>query len=109
MAPLRWGIASAGTISFDFANALSTLPATDHQIVAVGTRNLATAKDFAKKFDIDTWHEGYENLVKDKNVGKWIGLRGIFEKLFSTEIFFTLDLRDKAVMLSSEPRVKQNK
>ena len=30
---LRWGIASTGTISFDFANALSTLPAEDHQIV----------------------------------------------------------------------------
>lgn len=70
MAPLRWGIASVGTISFDFANALSTLPAIDHQIVAVGARSLDSAKDFAKKFDIDTWYEGYENLVKDENVGK---------------------------------------
>ena len=68
--PLRWGIASAGTISFDFANALSTLPATDHQIVAIGARTLSSAKDFAKKFDIPKYHEGYENLVKDENVGK---------------------------------------
>lgn len=68
--PLRWGIASAGTISFDFANALSTLPATDHRIVAIGARTLGNAKDFAKKFDIPTYHEGYENLVKDENVGK---------------------------------------
>lgn len=70
MAPLRWGIASTGTISFDFANALSTLPATDHQIVAVGARSLNSAKDFAKKFDIPAFYEGYENLVQDENVGK---------------------------------------
>lgn len=70
MSPLRWGIASTGTISFDFANALSTLPATDHQIVAVGARSLSSAKDFAKKFDIPAYHEGYESLVKDENVGK---------------------------------------
>lgn len=70
LGPLRWGIASAGTISFDFANVLSTLPATDHQIVAIGARSLSRAKDFAKKFDIPKYHEGYENLVKDENVGK---------------------------------------
>lgn len=70
MGPLRWGIASTGTISFDFANALSTLPATDHQIVAVGARSLTSAKDFAKKFDIAAYHEGYESLAKDENVGK---------------------------------------
>lgn len=70
MAPLRWGIASAGTISFDFANALTTLPAVDHQIVAVGARTLGSAKDFAKKFDIPAFYEGYDKLVKDENVGK---------------------------------------
>jgi dihydrodiol dehydrogenase / D-xylose 1-dehydrogenase (NADP) len=70
MAPLRWGIASTGTISFDFANALSTLPVEDHHIVAVGARNLSSAKDFAKKFDIENFYEGYENLVKDENIGE---------------------------------------
>lgn len=70
MAPLRWGIAATGMISFDFANALSTLPATDHQIMAVGARGLQSAREFAKKFDIPAFHEGYENLTKDKNVGK---------------------------------------
>lgn len=70
MAPLKWGIASTGTISFDFANALTTLPATDHQIVAVGARSLDRAKIFAQKFDIPTWYEGYDELVQDENVGK---------------------------------------
>jgi dihydrodiol dehydrogenase / D-xylose 1-dehydrogenase (NADP) len=70
MAPLRWGIASAGTISFDFANALTTLPAVDHQVVAVGARTLTSARDFAKKFDIPAFYEGYDKLVKDENIGK---------------------------------------
>ncbi|CRK86429.1 CLUMA_CG000053, isoform A [Clunio marinus] len=68
MAPLRWGIASTGTISFDFANALSTLPVTDHQIVAVGARSLSSAKVFAKKFDVPKYYEGYENLMKDEEI-----------------------------------------
>ncbi|KAG5679470.1 hypothetical protein PVAND_009035 [Polypedilum vanderplanki] len=68
MAPLRWGIASAGRISFDFANALSTLPEVDHKIVAVGARNLTSARDFAKKFDIPKYYEGYDKLVKDENI-----------------------------------------
>lgn len=71
MAPLRWGIASTGMISFDFANALTTLPETDHQIVAVGARSLTSAEDFAKKFFIPAFYEGYENLVKDANVGEF--------------------------------------
>jgi predicted dehydrogenase len=70
MAPLRWGIASTGTISFDFANALTTLSQEDHQIVAVGARTLTNAKDFAKKFDIPAYYEGYDKLVKDENIGK---------------------------------------
>lgn len=70
MAPLRWGIASAGVISFDFANALSTLPQTDHILMAVGTRSKSTAQEFAEKFHIPNYYEGYENLVADPNVGK---------------------------------------
>lgn len=70
MAPLRWGIASCGVISFDFANAITTLPPENHQIVAVGARKLKCAQDFAKKFDIPSYYEGYDKLVKDDNVGK---------------------------------------
>lgn len=66
---LHWGIASSGTISFDFANALTTLPEENHQIVAVGARSLTSARDFAKKFDIPTFYEGYDELCKDPKVG----------------------------------------
>lgn len=67
---LRWGIASCGVISTDFANALTILPPEHHQIVAVGARTLTSAKDFAKKFDIQSYYEGYDELMKDDNVGK---------------------------------------
>uniref|UniRef100_A0A2M4A5M1 Trans-1,2-dihydrobenzene-1,2-diol dehydrogenase n=1 Tax=Anopheles triannulatus TaxID=58253 RepID=A0A2M4A5M1_9DIPT len=68
MAPLRWGIASAGKISHDFANAVSTLPATDHQLVAVAARKQADADKFAQLHGIGTAHEGYEALAKNPDV-----------------------------------------
>ncbi|CAH1734489.1 unnamed protein product [Chironomus riparius] len=68
MAPLRWGIASAGRISNDFCAALSALPAENHKIVAVAARNLADAKSFAEKFEIPKFYEGYESLAKDDEI-----------------------------------------
>lgn len=67
---LKWGIASCGVISHDFANALTTLNSNEHQIVAVGARNIESAREFAKLFDIPKYYQGYENLVRDENVGK---------------------------------------
>ncbi|XP_052868124.1 trans-1,2-dihydrobenzene-1,2-diol dehydrogenase-like [Anopheles cruzii] len=68
MGPLRWGIASAGKISHDFANAVNTLPATDHQLVAVAARKLEDAQKFAQQHAIGTAYAGYEALAKDPNV-----------------------------------------
>ncbi|XP_052893511.1 trans-1,2-dihydrobenzene-1,2-diol dehydrogenase-like [Anopheles moucheti] len=68
MAPLRWGIASAGKISHDFTNAVGTLPATDHLVVAVAARKLQDAENFAAQHGIGTAHEGYEALAKNPNV-----------------------------------------
>uniref|UniRef100_A0A182QFW5 Trans-1,2-dihydrobenzene-1,2-diol dehydrogenase n=1 Tax=Anopheles farauti TaxID=69004 RepID=A0A182QFW5_9DIPT len=65
---LRWGIASAGNISHDFANAVGTLPTTDHQIVAVAARKQQDAEKFASNHGIGTAHEGYEALAKNANV-----------------------------------------
>uniref|UniRef100_A0A182JXB9 Trans-1,2-dihydrobenzene-1,2-diol dehydrogenase n=1 Tax=Anopheles christyi TaxID=43041 RepID=A0A182JXB9_9DIPT len=66
--PLRWGIASAGKISHDFVNAVGTLPATDHQVVAVAARKLKDAENFAILHGIETAHEGYQALAKNPNV-----------------------------------------
>ena len=69
MAPLRWGIVSAGKISKDFATALSCLPVENHQVVAVAARAVKDAKQFADVFGIPAYYGGYERLAGDKNVG----------------------------------------
>lgn len=68
--PLRWGIVSAGRISHDFACALSTLPVTDHKVIAVAARSLESAKKFAELHDIPQAYEGYEALAKNSDIGK---------------------------------------
>lgn len=71
MAPLRWGILSAGKISFDFAvGAVSALPEAEHRLVAVAARNLDSATEFAKTFGIPKAFGTYEELVKDKEIGE---------------------------------------
>ncbi|XP_063238848.1 trans-1,2-dihydrobenzene-1,2-diol dehydrogenase-like isoform X2 [Bacillus rossius redtenbacheri] len=64
----RWGIASAGKISNDFVAALSALPSSEHQVVAVAAQQLDRAKDFAKLHGIPTAYGSYEELAKDSNV-----------------------------------------
>jgi dihydrodiol dehydrogenase / D-xylose 1-dehydrogenase (NADP) len=71
MAPLRWGIASAGKISNDFCAALSTLPEDDHKVVAVAARNVSSAKEFADTFGIAKFYGGYELLAADPDVGTY--------------------------------------
>lgn len=68
MAPLRWGIVSAGKISHDFTTAVGTWPAEDHKVVAVGARKLQDAKKFAKAHDIPKHYEGYKEMAKDPEI-----------------------------------------
>lgn len=67
-ATLNWGIAAAGKISHDFANAVGTLSEDDHKIVAVAARDLGRAQEFAKRFNIPTAHDSYQKLAEDLNV-----------------------------------------
>uniref|UniRef100_A0A8C7X7Z4 Trans-1,2-dihydrobenzene-1,2-diol dehydrogenase n=1 Tax=Oryzias sinensis TaxID=183150 RepID=A0A8C7X7Z4_9TELE len=64
----RWGICSAGKISQDFAVALKTLPAADHQIVAVAARKLEDAQEFATKRGASRAYGSYEELARDPDV-----------------------------------------
>ncbi|KAL2088256.1 hypothetical protein ACEWY4_015155 [Coilia grayii] len=64
----RWGICGAGKISHDWNVALKTLPAEDHQAVAVAARSLESAQDFAKKHGIPQAYGSYEELAKDPNI-----------------------------------------
>jgi len=68
MAPLRWGILSAGKISHDFAVATAELPKDEHQVVAVGARDLIRATEFAKIHKIPKAYGSYEQLVKDSEI-----------------------------------------
>uniref|UniRef100_A0A3B3C9E1 Trans-1,2-dihydrobenzene-1,2-diol dehydrogenase n=1 Tax=Oryzias melastigma TaxID=30732 RepID=A0A3B3C9E1_ORYME len=65
---LRWGICSAGRISHDFAVALKTLPAEEHQVVAVAARKLEDAEEFARKHSICRAYGSYEELARDPDV-----------------------------------------
>lgn len=65
---LNWGIAAAGKISSDFANAVNTLSLDDHKLVAVAARDLGRAEEFAKKFSVTKAYGSYLELAKDPDV-----------------------------------------
>jgi predicted dehydrogenase len=64
--PLRWGILAPGWIARAFATALRA--STRQQIVAVGSRSLERAKEFAAEFDVPVAYGSYEQLVADPKV-----------------------------------------
>ncbi|XP_068429499.1 trans-1,2-dihydrobenzene-1,2-diol dehydrogenase [Clinocottus analis] len=64
----KWGICSAGKISHDFTVALKTLPAGEHQVVAVAARQLEHAEEFAKKHNISRAYGSYEELARDPDI-----------------------------------------
>ncbi|XP_075773730.1 trans-1,2-dihydrobenzene-1,2-diol dehydrogenase [Pelodiscus sinensis] len=64
----RWGICSAGRISHDFLVALRTLPATEHQAVAIAARDLTRAQEYAEKHGIPRAYGSYEELAQDPDV-----------------------------------------
>ncbi|XP_034254346.1 trans-1,2-dihydrobenzene-1,2-diol dehydrogenase-like [Thrips palmi] len=65
---LRWGVACAGQICHDFLTAMGTLPAGDHQVVAVAARDMQRAKDFAALHKIPVAYASYEELAANKDV-----------------------------------------
>ncbi|XP_055685610.1 trans-1,2-dihydrobenzene-1,2-diol dehydrogenase-like [Lutzomyia longipalpis] len=65
---LKWGIVTTGLIAHDFVNAVSTLPANEHEVVAVAAREKSKAEEFAKTHGIPRAYEGYEAVAKDPEV-----------------------------------------
>ncbi len=61
MSTFRWGIIGTGGIARAFAEDLTRLG--DHQVVAVGSRTLASAESFAQEFSDVTAFGSYEELV----------------------------------------------
>src|SRR5690348_15474465 len=64
--PLRWGVLGTGWIAERFAGALDRN--TRQEVVAVGSRTVESAKDFAGRVGVDRAHGSYEDLVGDDEV-----------------------------------------
>lgn len=65
---LKWGIAGAGKISHDFANAIGTLNENEHKIVAVAARNSSRADEFAQRFGILKSYGSYLEIANDRDI-----------------------------------------
>lgn len=63
---IRWGIVSTGHIAGVLAADLRLLP--DHRVVAVGSRDLSRARDFAERYDIARAYDSYADLAADPDV-----------------------------------------
>lgn len=63
---LNFGVIGPGGIAKKFAKAVELVE--DVQIVAVASRNIKRAQEYAQEFSIAKAYEGYENLLKDDNV-----------------------------------------
>ena len=62
----RWGILGAGNIARKFVTGVNALE--DHDVVAVGSRQQATADKFADEYNIPHRHASYEALAADPEV-----------------------------------------
>lgn len=66
MSEFKWGVLGTGGIAAAFVKDLSR--AEGHEVVAVGSRTLGKAQEFAKNIPTATAYGSYEELVKDPNV-----------------------------------------
>ncbi len=68
--PIRWGIASTGSIAGSMTQALRSLddPTTGARVVAVGSRAQGSADEFATRFEIERAHGSYDALFADPDV-----------------------------------------
>ena len=66
MKKIKWGIISTGHISNKFANALKILP--EAELVAVASRNIEKAREFANKHHIPKAYASYEELAEDSDI-----------------------------------------
>ena len=66
MAPLKWGILAPGRIAQKFATGLKGLD--DAELVAVGSRSLDRAEEFASEYGAPRAYGSYDELVNDAEV-----------------------------------------
>ncbi len=63
---IRWGILGAGRIAHKFASDLRLV--NDAQLIAVGSRNIKTANEFADQYNAPHRHDSYEALALNPDV-----------------------------------------
>ena len=61
-------IFGASLIAHDFLIALRTLPENEHKVVAVSSRSLERASEFADRHSIEKAYGSYEDLARDADV-----------------------------------------
>lgn len=66
MEPVRWGILGTGNIANQFTTGLSVLD--DAELVAVGSRSVASANRFGDTYGVARRHGSYEALANDPEV-----------------------------------------
>lgn len=63
---INWGIIAPGRIARKFASDISLVENT--RLLAVASRDINKAKEFAHEFDADRWYGSYEELVQDPDI-----------------------------------------
>src|SRR5262245_32722924 len=63
---IRWGILGTGTVAIQFAEGLKSLP--EAQLLAVASRTLSNAEEYARAFGVPRCYSNYEQVVNDKDV-----------------------------------------
>jgi len=63
---IRWGILGTGLIAREFAQGLRSVA--DTQLLAIGSRTLATAQECAHQLGVPRSYGSYEDLLKDADV-----------------------------------------
>ena len=65
---MKWGIIATGTIADKFARTVNAMEKEGEKLVAVGSRNMESAKAFAEKHGIEKAYGTYEELAADPEV-----------------------------------------
>ena len=77
---MRWAILGTGKIANRFATALNNIP-DEAELLAIGSRDQATANAFADTCSIPKRYEGYEKVANDPEVDiVYIGTPGVFHQ-----------------------------
>ena len=94
---IRWGIIGLGKIANKFATDLASI---EHvELVAVASRNIQNANNFAEKYNAKKAYSSYEELAKDTNVDAvYIATPHSFHKEHAI-----LCLRNKKAVLCEKP------